>query len=108
MLPPPSRTAHFPYTTLFRSAKLHSSDSPFFCPSAISGPASLFSHLFEVLTFLNFWTLSHCAPRFTQASHSREVILTRLGRFFAPRCGRSVISTCPSRRASCMAFCTVV
>src|ERR671936_3096700 len=44
---------------------------------------------------------SHCAPRFTQASHSREVILTRLGRFFAPRCGRSVISTCPSRRASC-------
>src|SRR6266849_6988356 len=36
------------------------------------------------------------------------VTFTTFGRFLAPRCGRSVISTCPSRRASCMAFCTVV
>src|SRR5712691_5734103 len=56
----------------------------------------------------HFWKIGpypaalRTARRF-QASHSLDVTFTTFGRFLAPRCGRSVISTCPSRRASCMA-----
>jgi hypothetical protein len=47
-------------------------------------------------------------PRRIQISHSREMISTTLVRLLRPRCGRSVIFMCPSRRASCMVVCTVV
>ena len=46
--------------------------------------------------------------RINHLVHSRDVISTKFGRFLRPGTGRSVILIWFSRRASCIAVCTVV
>src|SRR5215204_5391008 len=69
---------------------------PLSCPSSSVASFFLVYMFFVVFTFVNVLDpIPRAAdgPRLIQACHSAEVILTTLGRFLAPRRGRSVIST---------------
>ena len=84
-----------------------------FLPCSLSPAACFFLKFvfFVVLTsFGELDPIERCAdgPRRIHARHSGALICTRLVKLLRPGCGRSVIMIWPSRRASCIVFCTRV